>query len=242
MFNLFGPKKPLYQAVQENDLDAVHRCLSKGANPNSYPADMDPPLYSTGDERIARALLAKGADPDACRPARNPPLSRSILHGWPDIFETLLAFGANPNKRNGIQETALHLAVVHGDAKMVQRLLFYGAYPRLLDSLGRSPHDLAWLFGKRDMQEILALYTPETESIEPSAPPMPEESTRDELPRPRGGVECGICYGTGENRMAAAHCGHVYCKECWSKTIRNTRRCPECRKPVSLAELIILYL
>ncbi|XP_035206032.1 E3 ubiquitin-protein ligase complex slx8-rfp subunit rfp2-like [Stegodyphus dumicola] len=61
-------------------------------------------------------------------------------------------------------------------------------------------------------------------------------------------IECGVCYDgvdqiTSSGReLVSSICGHVFCNECLVTSIRGTRKCPNCRKKLTLKQYHPLFL
>ncbi|KFM61165.1 E3 ubiquitin ligase RNF4, partial [Stegodyphus mimosarum] len=61
-------------------------------------------------------------------------------------------------------------------------------------------------------------------------------------------IECGVCYDgvdqiTSSGReLVSSICGHVFCNECLEKSIRETRKCPNCRKKLTKKQYHPLFL
>jgi hypothetical protein len=47
---------------------------------------------------------------------------------------------------------------------------------------------------------------------------------------------CKICYNRYSSPMKA-RCGHVFCRECWEKTLKNYLECPLCKSRTRLVHL-----
>ena len=57
-------------------------------------------------------------------------------------------------------------------------------------------------------------------------------------------ISCLICYAAGDEmkNVCSSPCGHIACKECWTKWLKKKEECPMCKKPVKKRRLITLYL
>ena len=82
-----------------------------------------------GHERLATALLQRGADVNQQSSAGESALTYATAQGhWP-VMDALLRYGANVNIRNSVGGTALMIAAVHERTNIVTRLLQAGADP-----------------------------------------------------------------------------------------------------------------
>lgn len=134
----------------------------------------------TGDEKIARYLLERGAPLDIYTAAalgmedevrkfieQEPELARSVgVHNLPVLYfaavggrintaEILLEQGAEINAGAG-GNTPLHGAAWLGHTEMVRWLLKHGADPDLLDFKARTPQQLAEESGHTETAETLS--------------------------------------------------------------------------------------
>ncbi len=108
-------------------------------------------------ERLALALLAKGADPNArSRNAQQVgPLHAAVATAQLELARKLLESGAEPNLPQAQGITPLHSAAHRGDAALCRLLLDFGADPNLRDEAGRSTHDHARLAGQAHLLPLL---------------------------------------------------------------------------------------
>jgi uncharacterized protein len=86
---------------------------------------LDAVFLSDADD--VRALLARGADPDARDEERRPALAVAITDGHGDIARLLLEAGADPDLCDRDRFTALDLAVYRRRLDLVWMLLAFGA-------------------------------------------------------------------------------------------------------------------
>jgi ankyrin repeat protein len=80
-----------------------------------------------GDSRAARALLAKGADPNAVEADGATVLHWAVENDDTELTNALLAAGARAQVANRLGVAPLHLAATNGNAAIVQRLIAAGA-------------------------------------------------------------------------------------------------------------------
>ena len=109
--NIAGRKLRL--AANMNNVEAVERLLSSGANPNHV------------DEHQRTALHFSSAK------------------GYTEVARLLLDHGADPNQKDALGNTALHLAACTNHVDVVTLLLRAGTNVTELDNNGRTPMQLA---------------------------------------------------------------------------------------------------
>ncbi len=170
---------PLTSAINANYADGVQLLLDHGVNLAGAPKADESPLNEAVDQRrdprIIKALLDKGADPNALNKNGLTPLmsaidpdvvrwlvehkadvnARSKKSSWtplminnvdsPEKDLILLTNGANPNLENANGNTALHEAVQTAQTNIIAVLLEHKANPNIQNNDGLTPLDLALL-------------------------------------------------------------------------------------------------
>ena len=191
-------------------------------------------------------LLSFGVFPPAWLVLTRSPLPRSALLGLStNQLRVLLALqGILHAEIEDAAELADFVAAVQASRLTVQR-----AQP----AAGRQPPS------SRSLRSNPVASDPPAPSAPPCSPPKlsplssfrrrslgrssSSSSRRNQETR---AMECAICYEAmgGEllRRMATAHCGHLYCKDCWVRQVRQAGRCPACGVAVSEAQVIPLFL
>jgi ankyrin repeat protein len=100
----------LLNDLSRGDGDAIRELLRKGSlDPEGPRAGSDIPLCVaalTGEERLVRALLAAGADPNAADVRGTTALMYAAIRGESGTFRVLLDSGADPARRNAAGFTA----------------------------------------------------------------------------------------------------------------------------------------
>jgi hypothetical protein len=64
------------------------------------------------------------------------------------------------------------------------------------------------------------------------------KSGSDYCGRHKNHYECSICYSVLNKEKTTTKCGHVYCKECITKWLKDHDTCPVCRQPQSQPQLL----
>ena len=113
-------------AVERGDGDELARLISRGAfvGMKAFEA-MGTPLFVAsegGDEKIARILLAAGADPDDRDMDGNTPLIAAARAGFAPIVRMLLEAGADPGLKTVRGVTAFQAARMGGHTAVAEML------------------------------------------------------------------------------------------------------------------------
>lgn len=105
-------------------------------------------FYSLDDELVdavflcdvdeSRALLDRGADPDARDEEHRTPLMNATMDGHRELVRVLLEAGADPNLRDTDEWTPLDVAVYRKALDLIWLLIRYGADVNGRDDLGIS--------------------------------------------------------------------------------------------------------
>lgn len=138
-----GVPLDLFEAAAVGDAARVAELLAGGGvaawSPDGFTALHLAAFF--GQDRVARDLLAAGADPGAV--SRSPmavqPLHSAAAGGHRRVVAALLEAGADPNARQHGGFTALHAAVARDDVVLVDLLLAHGADASLAADDGRAP-------------------------------------------------------------------------------------------------------
>lgn len=120
----------LKDAVEDNDLHAVHAAIQAGADVNetrSYRGHVLLAAARHGNVEIVRLLLDAGADPNVCHDTNANPLAHAAIQGHTEIVRLLIARGANVNTRDKTGNTPLSWAVKMGRTATIDALRQAGA-------------------------------------------------------------------------------------------------------------------
>ncbi|KAL4984109.1 hypothetical protein BDW68DRAFT_180949 [Aspergillus falconensis] len=132
-FSTVTDHSPLFYACLIGLTRTVSLLLDKGADPNVYCAAYGgSPLQIAshlGHVAVARALLAKGANPNQCDNNSRTALQLAAFGGYEGIVRVLLARGADPNLTSRTHGTSLHAALAMGHQHIAIMLLDNGADP-----------------------------------------------------------------------------------------------------------------
>ncbi len=138
-----GSEPEIIRAVRSGDSVLMVALLGRGADVSAHGLRGDTALHVAayrGDDAAVRALLDRGAPPDALNDAGATPLLYGA--GNEEIVRALLGHGAHPNVASKLGFTPLMAAAAHRDSHRVVRLLLdAGADVR----------------AKKDGQEMMAL-------------------------------------------------------------------------------------
>ncbi|HEY3519102.1 MAG TPA: ankyrin repeat domain-containing protein, partial [Gammaproteobacteria bacterium] len=121
----------LHWAAYRNDLDAVKRLLSEGADPNAANRFGVTPLHeaaTVGNAAMLEALLDAGGDANAAFGEGETVLMTAARAGDVASVKALLAHGGQPDTTEAWHgQTALMWAAIENHADVVQLLIDAGA-------------------------------------------------------------------------------------------------------------------
>jgi hypothetical protein len=155
-------EKELFQAVRDDDVDAIRRCLDLGANANAVDMSGVTPIKAAialNRTKAVRALLDGGYDD-----SDGSSLIYAIVQNRPEILQELLKSAikggtarkiVNQVDKNGC--TPLMYAIDRNHVAIAQALLNAGANVNGFDKEGHTPLMMAVTVGKADM--VAALLT-----------------------------------------------------------------------------------
>ena len=143
-------RTPLFEAVHDQDLGAVKKLITGGADVNEVDSEGNTALIVailTGEWKLVDGLLKLGADPNRARPDGVGPLFASVLTGKDKICQILLDGGAAVDARSSIKHngtpvggcTALYGAALSGRLAACKALLGSGAEIDAANDIGYSP-------------------------------------------------------------------------------------------------------
>jgi len=148
----------LIEAVYNNDVDAVKRLLTEGANVNAKTQeDVTPLMYAAqnGNKEILEMLLASGASVNEKPTDGFSALSSACLFNHLDVAITLIENNADINTFNIYGATPLMIASAYGYYIIADMLLFYGAEKELKDEYGNTALNSAATHGFFDIVALL---------------------------------------------------------------------------------------
>lgn len=156
-------------------LDVGHGFSGRGGLSRFLAGWQAQPGAGTDGQSMARALLARGADPFGGDVA---PLLGALRLGWTPLAEALLAAGVDPDARDSRGHTALHLAVARHDEVQLRLLIRYGARTELAAPDGQTPLGLARAEGRRELAAWLdwRQWTPPGRPLQPADLPSAASS------------------------------------------------------------------
>lgn len=109
----------------------------------------------SGDSRVARVLLTRGADPNAAEADGSTALHWAVEHDDAELASAILAAGARAAAANRLGIAPLHLAATNGNAAIVRRLIAAGADVNAATPGGETPLMMAARTGDPGALEAL---------------------------------------------------------------------------------------
>lgn len=149
----------IHSASQEGEIMTVQRLLQ--ADPelvNSTDSDGSTPLHLavySGQEDVAKFLLAHGSNTDGTTNAGWTPLIVASGRGHNGLVQLLLSKGANVNAKDNNSWTALHWAIHKGQTAIAKTLLTSGADANARSKDGTTPLHLAAHRGYEELAVLL---------------------------------------------------------------------------------------
>lgn len=142
--------KALFEAIRNQDLDAVQRAIDQGAPLEGKNGDGWRPLqvatFSLAQE-VVLLLVRNGANLHPPGPQEHHPAGLAMFNAskqYSEMFCTLLGCGADVSIRSKSGETLLHKAATNGRTEDVRALLERGLDANIRDAQGNTPlHALA---------------------------------------------------------------------------------------------------
>ena len=120
----------LYEAVENDDIEAVNLLLRNGADVNAMTKCGRTVLHKAakyGLEAMMELLLQAGAHVNLKTRSGKSSLYKASKHGHTRVVELLLTAGADVHARTNWGKTALYQASKEGHDEIVERLLAAGA-------------------------------------------------------------------------------------------------------------------
>ena len=144
-----GAEVDVFAAAARGDVGRLEALLAADpALAEAHSPDGWTPLHLAahfGHGRAVRALLDRGADPNArsANTMANTPLHAALAGRHADVAELLLAYGAAVNATQHGGFTALHAAAQHGALALAELLLAHGADASAATDDGRTALTMA---------------------------------------------------------------------------------------------------
>jgi ankyrin repeat protein len=163
----------LFQAVRDDDLEAVRRCLREGANVDATDNAGSTPIRSAialNRVDIVGELVTNGGGA-SFQQGRSSPLVYAIVQNKPEVIRALLKSLPNAEKivneidRNGL--TPLMYAVERNYVAVVAELLRAGADVDKPNKEGYTPLMTAVTVGRADMVAVLLNAGADTDAVSP---------------------------------------------------------------------------
>jgi hypothetical protein len=130
----------LLEAARNTDWGGVQIQLDEGVEADARDSESNTPLMMARDPRIARLLIAAGADVNARNRQGSTPLIEAAKAGAVDVVRVLLEHGAELEDRDTEQSfTALEWAITSEQEEVAQVLRAAGALTPPTPSLPSSP-------------------------------------------------------------------------------------------------------
>ncbi|GAB3311059.1 ankyrin repeat domain-containing protein [Luteimonas notoginsengisoli] len=146
---IFSPPSPLRRAaallLASLMLASTTGCAGEGNDLNHGKTFANPThaqlaaAVRDGDDRLARELVAAGANPDAVDDKGVPLLQWAMLQQDRGAYRLLLELRADPTRGNADGQTALHLAAMGKDAFWLDDLLERGVSPDVPNTVTGAP-------------------------------------------------------------------------------------------------------
>ena len=156
----------------------------------------------SGGRRVAKLLLAIGADPNAKDHAGNTPLYEAVRAGQKEVAELLRAKGADVNALNSSGTTMLHEAARAGQKGTAELLLGVGANANAKDHAGNTPlYEAVRAVGQWEVALLLRAKGADVNALNSSGTTMLHEAARAGK---KGTAELLLAIGADVNVKGAA--------------------------------------
>ena len=148
----------LYQAIAQNDFQALQQAVKMGALINANDHFGHSPLHYAaykGNEGFVDFLLRNGGDPNTRSKHLSTPLHSAAWGRNLKVAEILLEDGADVNARSDEGETPAMTAALRGEKDLLEILFSLSADPHAKDMHGSNLYDLASAGGHLKILDIL---------------------------------------------------------------------------------------
>mmetsp|Transcript_22527 Transcript_22527/g.62236 ORF Transcript_22527/g.62236 Transcript_22527/m.62236 type:complete len:201 (+) Transcript_22527:84-686(+) len=116
------------------------------------------------------------------------------------------------------------------DPDEVQCILERRAPPRAQQPTLASSSQQRYLLPQQQVNAGRPMAAPSAAAL-PALPPASEGT----------GIKCPVCLDP-ITQMSTTHCGHVFCMPCIKDCIKAQKRCPKCRKPLTMKQVHRVFL
>ena len=131
-----GSDSALFDAIDREDLSALHSALVAGASLHALDRYGHTPLVNAaaqGNARIVRDLLAAGADVNEADHNHNTPVTQAVFDNQIDVLRVLVQYHANLDAQDGRGDPAVAYAVNRRNMEILQFLIGAGANLNLVN-------------------------------------------------------------------------------------------------------------
>ena len=131
----------LHNAFLANDMQTYSRLLNEAVLKSTKELDMLPLHYATlhNHEKIAKDLIALGADVNAPDKLGDTPLHNAVFSGNLSMVKNLIQWGANVEALNASGKSPLYYATLQEHHKIVKVLTKSGAGVSTINKNGETP-------------------------------------------------------------------------------------------------------
>ena len=165
VFSQTYKERSLYQAIYNDDFDAMKQSILDGANINGTldtldfsPLSMAISMYAEGKNiELINWLIENGAEPNHSNTGDNgsTPVLLAAHGGLTDILQMMIKYGANLNITDIEGHNLMHIAAINNDVVLLNWLIDHDVELNLKDNIGLSPLIYACYKGYKPIVKIL---------------------------------------------------------------------------------------
>jgi ankyrin repeat protein len=152
-------RTPLRIALENRDVDSVHKLLDAKADVNAATADHVSVLgiaMEQEEETVIVRLLAAGARADGLMPDGETILSWAVWEGRTKWVRLMMNAGADPQMKDRFGNSLLHVAMEAKHHELTGELIDLGADPAATNAVGETTLHFAFRNGWLDLAPALA--------------------------------------------------------------------------------------